>query len=149
MNDFFATIYENLLGIYNPDFDVIFQTLFDSNSYPVFGLIFIFVPFALFFGFYILWKYPYGKFGHWFIWLIIVFLSVGSITWFTANNEIFSSNNPELINLINNQETGYEQYARSLPIKYALWSSVFGITLGFIYSLFLKQFSKIQIHLPF
>lgn len=149
MNDFFATIYENYLNIYNSDFDVIFQTLFDSSSYLSFGLIFIIVPLVFFFFFYFIWKYPYGKLLHWFIALLITFLVVALSTVGVANNEIFSSNNPELINLINNHETGYDQYAKALPLKYALWNSIFGAILGFIYSLILKQFSKIQIHLPF
>lgn len=149
MNNFFASIYETLLGIYSPNFDVIFQTFFNSNSYTVFGLIFIIVPLTLFFGFYILWKYPYGKLWHWILWLFIVSFITGIITWGISHNEIFLSNNEDLIELLNNQESKYEQYANTLPLKYALWNSLFGAILGSLYSLILKQFSKIQIHLPF
>lgn len=149
MNDFFATFYETFLGIYNPDFDLIFQTLRDSNSYIFFGLILFITPFIFFAGFYLLWKYPYGKTRHWLLFLLIVILITGAITWVTANNRIFLSNNQELIELINDSNTGFEKYANSLPLKYAAWNSFISIFLGSAYSLILKQFSKIQIHLPF
>jgi len=34
-------------------------------------------------------------------------------------------------------------------MKYALSNSLLALVIGFIYSLIMKQFSKIQLHLPF
>ncbi|MFW5982973.1 MAG: hypothetical protein ACOCQ4_00615 [bacterium] len=147
MKDFFAMIYENI--IYEPGFWQIFQVLFDDGGYIKLGLTFIFVPLVMFAAFYYLWDYPYGKFWHWLLWLLIVFLITGGISWGISNNEIFLSDNQALIDALAAPDSGYEEYANTLPIKYALVNGLLAIAAGFIYSLILKQFSKIQIHLPF
>lgn len=147
MNDLFATIYESYL--YNSQFELIFNTLYNSGGYTRLGLTFVLVPLILFAAFYFLWKYPYGKFWHWFLWLIIAFLLTGGISWGISYNEIFLSNNPDLIDALAYPESGYEEFAKTIPFKYALFNGLLGIVAGFIYSLILKQFSKIQIHLPF
>lgn len=149
MNDFFAIIYETLFGLYESQFRLIFDTLYENGGYNLLGLTFTLVPLILFAAFYFLWKYPYGKFWHWLLWLIIVFLITGGISWGISNNEIFLSNNQALINALADPESGYEEYANTLPMTYALVNGLLAIVLGFIYSLILKQFSKIQIHLPF
>ncbi|MGQ1948366.1 hypothetical protein ACT3CD_14825 [Geofilum sp. OHC36d9] len=149
MNDLFATIYESLFNLYDPQFGLIFNTLYDSGGYTLLGLTFVLVPLILFAAFYYLWKSPYGKFRHWFLWLIIASLLTGGISWGISNNEIFLSNNQDLIDALAYPESGYEEFAKTLPFEYALFNGLLGIVVGFIYSLILKQFSKIQIHLPF
>lgn len=149
MNDLFATIYENLFGLYNSEYQLIFDALYEDGGYNLLGITFIAVPLVMFAAFYFLWKNPYGKFWHWFLWLIIVSLITGGISWGIANNEIFLSDNQALIDALADPESGYEEYTNSLPIKYALCNELLGIVVGFVYSLILKQFSKIQIHLPF
>lgn len=149
MNDLFATIYEYLFGLYDSHYTLIYNALFDYGGYSLLGLTFILVPLLMFAAFYFLWKYPYGKFWHWFLWLIIVYLIIGGISWGVSYNEIFLSNNQELIDALADPESGYEEFANTLPLKYALSNGLLGITIGFVYSLVLKQFSKIQIHLPF
>jgi hypothetical protein len=149
MNDIFAPLYETIFGLYDSQFSLIFDTLYEDGGYFMFGLSFIFAPLLMWLVFYYLWKYPYGKFWHWMIWLLISSIIVGVGTWGLANNEIFASNNQSLIDALADPESGYEEYAKSLPIKYALYNSILTIVIGFLYSLILKQFSKIQIHLPF
>lgn len=149
MNDIFAIIYETWLDLYDLQFRLIFDTLFDDGGYIKLGIIFLLIPLIMFAAFYFLWKYPYGKFWHWLLWLLIVFLITGGISWGIANNEIFLSNNQALIDALAYPESGYEEYANTLPVKYAFVNGLLAISLGFIYSLILKQFSKIQIHLPF
>lgn len=149
MNDLFATIYEYLFGLYDSHYALIYNALYDYGGYSLLGLTFILVPLLMFAAFYFLWKYPYGKFWHWFLWLIIVYLIIGGISWGVSYNEIFLSNNQELIDALADPESGYEEFANTLPLKYALSNGLLGITIGFVYSLVLKQFSKIQIHLPF
>src|SRR5690554_589723 len=149
MNDIFAIIYETLFGLYESQFSLIFDTLYENGGYNLLGLTFILIPLIMFAAFYFLWKYPYGKFWHWLLWLIIVFLITGGISWGISNNEIFLSNNQALIDALADPESGYEEFANTLPIKYALFNGLLAIAAGFIYSLIMKQFSKIQIHLPF
>lgn len=149
MKDFFSIIYEVWFGIFKQDFWQIFQVLFDDGGYIKLGITFLLVPLIMFAAFYYLWKYPYGKFWHWLLLLLIVFLITGGISWGISNNEIFLSNNQALIDALADPESGYEEYANTLPIKYALFNGLLSIAAGFIYSLIMKQFSKIQIHLPF
>ena len=149
MKDLFATIYESFFGLYDPQFSLIFDTLYDYGGYVLLGITFLAVPLLMFIGFYYLWKNPYGKFWHWFLWLIICLLITGGISWGISNNEIFLSDNQGLIDALADKESGYEEFAKTLPLKYALFNGLLSACLGFVYSVILKQFSKIQIHLPF
>ena len=149
MNNFFATIYETIFGLYDSQFSRIFDTLYDNGGYNLLGITFIFIPLIMFAGFYFLWRYPYGKIWHWFLWLIIAFLITSSISWGISNNEIFLSDNQALIDALSDPETRYEEYANTLTIKHAFFNGLLSIASGFIWSLLLKPFSKIQIHLPF
>ena len=107
------------------------------------------IPLVLLILFYFVWKNPYGKFWHWLGWLFIITVIVAGTTWGIANKEIFASSNPVLIELMADPESGYAQFALSLPLKYAFINGLLTLVLGFLFSLALKQFSKIQIHLPF
>ena len=149
MNDLFATIYETWFQLYDSQFRLIFDTLYKDGGYVMFGLSFILIPLILWLLFYYVWKYPYGKLRHWLVWLLITVLIVAGSTYGIANNEIFVSDNQALIAALADLESGYEQFAKTLPLNYALFNGILTIGIGFIYSLILKQFSKIQIHLPF
>lgn len=140
---------ENLLNIYKIDFDYIFQTMFENGTYNYLGLVFIFVPLVLLLAFYLIWKYPYGKLWHWILYVIIIAVIVGAVSWQVTYSAIFNSGIIELEELINSNTDGYADFAFSLLPKYALINSVLAIFVSFIYSLILKRFSKIQIHLPF
>lgn len=149
MNNLFSTIYESVFGLWNSQYDLIFQVLFDNNGYTMFGLTFLLMPLLFFIVFYLLWRYPYAKIWHWFLWLVLTSIVTGLITSGIAYNEIFLSDVQELNNAIATPSSGYEDYANSLPLKYALINGGLALALGFVYSLVLKQFSKSQIHLPF
>lgn len=146
---------EEILNIFNQDYDVIFETIFNNGTYNWLGLAFISAPFFLLLIFYLLWKYPYGKWWHWLIYVLIISVVVGIISWQIAYNGIFNSNSPDLNNLLDNNtvpegaQMGYEDFAYNLLPKYAIINGVLASILSFTYSLILKQFSKIQIHLPF
>lgn len=148
MKDIFATLYETLLGIFSNQFNVIFNTLY-GGGYTYLGITFLLIPLIFFFLFYFVWNNPYGGIWHWLVWLIITALVTFGLAWILSNELIFNSNNQQLRDLLANQDSGYEDYALTLPIKYAIWNAVFAIILGFIYSLIMKQFSKVQTHLPF
>jgi len=147
MKDLFASIYENL--IYNQQYDLVFQHLYDSGGYVKLGLIFLIVPLLCWLAFYFLWRFPYGKWWHWLIWLFVAFFVVTGLTYGIANTEIFASNNTALNNAISDSSTGYDNIVSTLPFTYSLINGLLSILVGFVYSLIMKQFSKIQIHLPF
>ena len=149
MRELIAIIYENRLEIYEAEFKLIYYTLFEDGGYTFLGLTILLVPLTMFIAFYFLWQYPYGKLWHWLLWLLITIVLTSGISWGISNNEIFLSDNQELMKALNNQNSGYEEHANTLPNTYAFYNGLFSIVVGFIYSLFMKQFSKIQIHLPF
>ncbi|WP_149277657.1 hypothetical protein [Pareuzebyella sediminis] len=146
---FFAELYEVWLGVYDTKFVLIYQTLYEEGGYLWFGLIFILIPLLLLILFYFLWKYPYGRFWHWLLWWLIISLVVAFVIWRVSEVAIFDSNNQSLTDALADLETGYDRHARTLPLQYAIYSSLISLGLGFIYSLVLKRWSKIQIHLPF
>ncbi|MBZ9787603.1 hypothetical protein LB456_09060 [Psychroflexus sp. CAK57W] len=148
MNDLFAVLYEVTFGIYSEDYRVIFNTLFNESGYTYLGLSFILPPLIMFIIFYYVWTYPYGKLWHWVIWLFLCSLLTLGLTWALSNELIFNSSNNQLIDLIANPQSGYEDYALTLPLKYAFWNAGLSLILGVLLSLVLKQFSKVQIHLP-
>jgi hypothetical protein len=149
MKEIIASFYDSLFGIWNQNFQVIFTTLFDYGGYVKLGLLFILVPLVLWLLFYYVWRYPYGQFWHWALWLVISAVIVFTCSYGLAHAEIFSSPNQALTDALNDPESGYQAYASGLPVKYALANTVSTIVLGFIYSLIMKQFSKLQMHLPF
>ena len=76
-------------------------------------------------------------------------LIVFGTTYGIAKTEILGSDNQALNEALADASTGYADYATTLPLKYALANSLLALIIGFIYSLIMKQFSKIQLHLPF
>ncbi len=149
MNEFFGTIYDDVFGIFNNLYFLIFQHLYENGGYIKLGLSFILIPLVCWLLFYYLWKYPYGKIWHWLIWMCVTVLIVFGATYGIANTEIMGSDNQALNEAIADASTGYGDYAATLPLKYALANSLLAFIFGFIYSLIMKQFSKIQLHLPF
>lgn len=149
MNDLFSIPYEVWLQFQDSQYKLIFDTLFDEGGYIQMGLLFLLAPISLWALFYYVWTSPYGKLTHWLLWLVIVAVIVGTICGIISNNVIFNSDNQELINALADPESGYEDYAITLRFKYAIANGILSVFMSFIYSLILKQKSKLQIHLPF
>jgi hypothetical protein len=149
MKDILAAIYETLFGLYYQSYDLIFTTLFNEGGYLKFVLSFVLIPLACWLLFYYVWRYPYGKWWHWLIWLIVATVVVFGTTWGIANSEILASSNQDLIDAIADPESGYEAYAQTLPMRYATINSILTVGITIIYSIVMKQFSKVQTHLPF
>ncbi len=145
MKDFFASLYEWL--IYNPSCPLIFDTLYDNNSYILFAIIFLAIPLISLFVFYILYKNPYTTYFTWVIFLFSSIVLVFLITFAWAMREIYAVN-PALIGELNKPLSAYKAYAALLPLKYALVNCFLAAILGVIVSLIFKQFSKVQTHLP-
>ncbi len=149
LNEIFATIYETWFGLYNADYDLIFATLYDEGGYQKLGLSFVLIPLTCWLLFYYVWKYPYAQLWHWLVWLLITAVIVAGISYGIANTEIFASNNQALNDALADESTNYKNYAETLPLTYSIYNGLFAIVLGFLYSLVMKQFSKIHTHLPF
>lgn len=150
ITDFYAMIYEAFFSTNElTDFQVIFDHLYDFGGYVKMGIAFIFIPLILLSLFYFIWNYPYGKVWHWLVWIIIILLFTAGITFSIVNVELFSSSNQNLINALNNQQSGYQDFASTLPIKFALINVLLSLIVGFLLSLGMKLLSKIQMHLPF
>ncbi len=149
MNELFAAMYESLFGIYNASYPEIFSTLYDYGGYVKLGLIFLLVPLVFWGVFYLLWRYPYGRVWHWLLWLLLSAVTILVVSWLTAKSAIFDSGNQALVDALADPESGYKAFAAPLPLRYALINSGLALVVGFVYSLILKPFSKIQMHLPF
>lgn len=147
MNSFFAFIYDTLFGVYDQNYDLVYTHLFDNGGYTYFGLIFLLIPIAGWLLFYFVWNYPYGKFIHWLIWLLVVTLITMGATYGVADAQIFSSSNQELNDAL--AEVLFSDYCSSLPMTYTLINGLLAAIVGILSSLILKRFSKVQIHLPF
>ena len=149
MKEFSATVYETWCKLFNPGYNLIFSTLYDDGVYTNLLLSLVFISLLFWVLFYFVLKYPYGTILHWIGWLIISALTVAVVTYSFANSGIFSSNNKALNDALADSSTGYASFADSLPMKFAAINFVLALPIGFAYSLFLKRFSKIQVHLPF
>jgi len=142
-----ATLYEFLL--YSSKFPLIFDVLYHNGIYNYLGLMFVLIPFFFMFLFYYLLKYPYLKFWHWLVYLLLIGLVTGVVSGVFVSNAILSSGNQLLNEALADSSSGYQQYANGLPFKYAFYNILLGLLFGFIGSLIIRPWSKIQIHLPF
>lgn len=145
--DFFAAIYDTLFSIWSQKYSFIFTTLFSDGGYFNFSLLFTLIPLACWLIFYFVWRYPYGKWWHWLLWLLFTALLVMGATYGIARNEILVSSNPDMISCYNDPDCF--SYAESLPFEYTKANGILSIFISIILSFVLKQFSKIQTHLPF
>ena len=149
MTELLASFYDTLFGIWNQNYPLIFSTLFDYGGYLKLGLLFLLVPLFWWLLFFYAWRYPYGRFWHWLLWMVVSAVVVFACSYGLAHSEIFASDNQALTEALNDPESGYQAYASGLPVRYAWVNMGSAVVLGFVYSLIMKQFSKIQMHLPF
>ena len=149
MSNFLVLFYEKFLGLFNQDYYLIFEALKEYNGYLYMFLSFTIIPLLIFILFYLLYKNPYAKLLHWVITLVFSAVATGIVAWWIANNQIFNSYSPDLIEALSDPELHYEEYAKGLCRQYAIYLFVLSLIMGFIYSLIIKRFSKNQIHLPF
>lgn len=136
----FAALYENeIFGIFSAQYKPIFSKLFNEGGYTNMGLIFILIPIGLMTLFYFLWRYPYGKYWHWLIWLGVSTIVVIASTIGFANSFL----------AVYLTDPATADFTSSIITRYAIINAVLGIVVAFLISLFFKRISKIQRHLPF
>jgi hypothetical protein len=144
--DIIAAIYDTLFNIFNQTYYFIFTIILKDGGYLKFFLVATIIPLILYALFYFVWKYPYGKWWHWLTWLFVLTLVVFGVTYGVANIQILASNEPNMVACYN--DPNCLAYAESLPAKYAMVNIILALITGIIYSIIMKQFSKIQAHLP-
>lgn len=145
MRDFFSLFYDNFF--YDEIYYEIFSHLYENWGYVNFGLIAILMPVIFAAAFYFLYRWnPYSKWWHWAITLLINLATVFGLTIGIARTEILASDNPQLIQFLQNI-SNYE-YASTLTILIASLNILYALILFLIFSWIFKQFSKLHGHIP-
>jgi len=133
--------FENALGIFDNNFSMVFQTLFEKGGYNNMGMLLLFIPFVFLLLFYLVWKYPYATFWHWLIYVCVIAVIVGVST--------FGSVRLTLAKFLVHSNPLIADFTGVLVIKYAFLNACLSLVISFIYSLILRKYSKVQMHLPF
>lgn len=151
MSSIFAPLYESIL--YDPNYQLIFNRLYEGSGYFVMGIILLLLPALLLMPFY--WDYrfkyrnPYWGWKTWAIWLVASAAITAVLTYVLAYQFIFGSNDAALNEALNDPNLNYYGYAQWLVWVYALINAIGALITGFVHSLWLKLFSKLHIHIPF
>ncbi len=136
----FYEFFENLLGLFDTNFSIVFQTLFNNGGYNTMGFILIGIPLVFLILFYFLWKYPYATFWHWFIYIGFIALIVAGLTYSMVSSGISK--------MLVHSNPLIAEFSESLVLSYTILNACLSLIVSFIYSLILRKFSKIQMHLP-
>ena len=139
MNNFFAWFYEMLNGIFLTKYPQIFSFMYDNGHYANIGWFLLLIPLAFLAMFYFLWRYPYGRIWHWLLWILVIGIVTGGVTYGYCMDKLAS--------YLATIET--EQVTFSLLLKYGIVNAVWSIFLAAAHSLWMSRLSKIQKHLPF
>lgn len=130
------------------NYPIIDSVLEESKTYTVLGILSFILPIFYWLIFYKIYSYPYAKLMHYLIALVLSLLFVGFLSFTVVNEALWGSNNQALNNLLESDQTAIE-IADTLPLYLGIYNVFLSAILGFACSLFLKRFSKIQMHLPF
>lgn len=130
------------------NYPIIDSVLEESRAYIVLGILGFILPFVYWLIFYKTYSYPYAKLIHYIIALVLSLLCVGFLSYTVVNEALWGSNNQVINDLLASDQTAVE-IADALPLYLSFYNVTLSAILGFAYSLFLKRFSKVQMHLPF
>ncbi len=151
MSSVFAPFYE--LFIYDGNYQLIFDQLYNGYGYFIMGILLLFFPALVMMTFYFdhksWYRNPYLGRGAWFIWLAVAIVTTAALTYTAAYQSIFASDNDPLNLALYNPNLNYYGYANWLVWMYTIINGVGAAVTGFIHSLWLKQFSRLHIHIPF
>ncbi len=136
----------DFLSAFNfPEFDSVLEV---NKTYLSLSLLCFVLPIIFWLLFYKFYSYPYAKLFHWISALVILLIIVGILSYATVNEALFGSNNLGIDQLLASNNSAQE-IADSLPLYLSIYNVFLSAILGFAYSLLLKRFSKVQMHLPF
>lgn len=151
MSSIFAPFYE--FFFYDQNYQLIFDQLYQGPGYFWMGILLTLFPVALLIPFY--WDYkfsfrnPYYGVKTWILWLLVSALIISILTYLFAYQFIFATDNDNLNLALNDPNLKYEEYAKYLIWMYTLLNGFGSLVVSFIHSLWMKQFSKLHIHIPF
>ncbi len=137
----FYEFFEKSFGIFDNNFSMVFQTFFINGGYNSIGLLLLIIPLIFLSLFYFIWRYPYGTIWHWLISLSIIAIIVAAST--------FGSVSLSLAKFLVDPNPLIADFTGSLVWKYAILNGFLAIGISFIFSLILRRYSKVQMHLPF
>lgn len=137
----FYEFFENIFGFYNANYSIVFHNFYLSGGYNSMGLVLLFIPLVVLLLFYFLWKYPYGTKVHWFLTILVIALFVAGGTYGATRSALESS--------LTSTDLNIADFASLLAIKYIVLNGFLSLLVSFLYSLGLRPFSKVQMHLPF
>lgn len=142
-------IYSIVLGFLNANsYPILDYALDVSNSYFKLVLLCFVLPIFYWLVFYKLYSNPYATLFHYLIALLLSLVLIGFLSYSLVNEALWGSNNQALNDLLASDQTAIE-IADALPLYLCIYNLLLSAILGFGYSIFLKRFSKVQMHLPF
>lgn len=142
-------LYSIVLDFLNANsYPILDFALDESNTYFKLVLLSFALPIFYWLVFYKFYSNPYATLIHYLIALLLSLALIGFLSYSLVNEALWGSNNQALNELLASDQTAIE-IADALPIYLSIFNVILGAILGFGYSLFLKRFSKIQMHLPF
>jgi hypothetical protein len=142
-------LYSIVLGFLNANsYPILDYALDESNTYFKLVLLCFVLPILYWLVFYKLYSNPYAKLFHYLIALLLSLVLIGFLSYSLVNEALWGSNNQALNDLLATDQSAIE-IADALPLYLSIYNVILSAILGFVYSIFLKRFSKIQMHLPF
>jgi hypothetical protein len=142
--DLFASIYqffENLLGLFNQDYSIIFEDIYALGVYTKMGFSCLIVPVIVMAIFYYLYQNPYATILHWGVGLIIGLVIIAMIT--------VNILRLDLAVYLLDDDPAVSGFTNKLIVSYTFINVFLGGIIGFLASLLLRLNSKVQMHLPF
>ena len=136
----FYEFFEDVFDIFIDQFSYIFDHIYDNNGYGIMFLILIVIPLVTFVLFYYVYRNPYATRTHWALLLVLTALIVAGST-FGYSREL-------LIDYILSGDSDEEGYALKLTLFYSALNGGLSLIVGILWSLLLKQWSKLYMHLP-
>jgi hypothetical protein len=123
-------------------------TLDESNTYLKLLFLCFVLPIFYWLMFYKFYSNPYAKLFHYLIALSLSLVFIGTLSYTLVNEALWGSNNQALNDLLASDQAAIE-IADALPMYLCIYNMLIAAFVGFLYSIFLKRLSKIQMHLPF
>lgn len=136
----------DFLNAFNfPEFDSVLES---NKTYLTLSFLCFVLPIIFWLLFYKFYSYPYAKLFHWISAFAILLIIVGILSYASVNEALLGANNSGIDQLLASNNSAQE-IADSLPLYLSIYNVFLSAILGFVYSIFLKRFSKVQMHLPF
>lgn len=148
MKDLFATIYEGWFSLYDQNYDVLFNELYDGWGLAAMGLAAFIIPTIFWSLFYFGWKHGTARLKHWIICLVVILAISFGIAILMSTQAIYASTNDTLNTFLADPSSGYDLVANKLPYKYGIVNVILTFIFGFVFCLIVKRKSKLNAHLP-